>query len=290
MGFMERYLKSFGFFSLATTLLFVVGVCFLPAHSHADTVNDLEILTENFAPFNFYRDGKIQGISVDLLHKILKRTGATKSRKDFRVLPWTRGYRTALQIKNTILFTTARSKTRETLFKWVGPIIKNRSVLIAKKARNIRIKDKDDLNRYIIGVVVDDAGEQNLLQAGVSHKNIYRTVSETGGANLGKMLAADRIDLWAYGEITAFWNLKESGFLPEEYEVVYVLQESEAYFALNKDTDDMIVSQLQRALDAIRNSGEFNTVVQNYLPDYSFVLNKATAMGSSQPNAGMVKE
>jgi polar amino acid transport system substrate-binding protein len=260
--------NSLGLSRLIGLLVFMIGMLLMPGRPVAAGIDDLDFLTEDFAPFNFVKDDKIQGISVDLLAEIFLRTGSAKTRKDIKVLPWTTGYRTTKRKKNTVLFSTLRTDTREDLFKWVGPVLSGDSVVIAKKSSNIRIRNIADLNHYIIGVVRDDASEQILLQAGVGPNRLYRTVSGTGGSNLGKMLAANRIDLLAYGKITAFWNFGESGFSTADYEVVYTLQKSDVYFALNKDTDDEIVTQMQTALEEIRASGRLDTIIRSYLPGF----------------------
>ncbi|MBF0195598.1 MAG: ABC transporter substrate-binding protein [Magnetococcales bacterium] len=252
------------------TVMFLLSTFFVPCQTFAQSIDDLVFITENYAPFNYEKDGKAQGIAVDLLVKILERSGSKKSRKDFKVLPWSEGYRLALSEKNVVLFSTLRTKKRDSLFKWVGPIKKGSSALIAKKSRNIQINTLNDLNKYITGVVRDDASAQSLINRGVNPKNIYETVSGTGGQNLGKMLAANRIDLWAYSDVSASRILKMSGFSFSDYEVVYNFPENDVYFALNINTDDKIVAKLQKLLDYMRDSGEIQKIIKNYLPNYQF--------------------
>jgi polar amino acid transport system substrate-binding protein len=241
---------------------------FFTNNAESSGIDDLLIITEDYAPLNFKKDGKIQGFTVDLLVEMLQRSGSTKTHEDINVLPWTEGYRITQNRKNTILFSTSRTDARETLFKWVGPIFSGYDAVIAKKSRNIRIDTTNDLNKYIIGVVRDDIAEQMLLEAGVKPTKIYQTVSGTGGKNLAKMLAGERFDLWAYGETTAFWNLMESGFSSSDFEVVYRLKKTDVFYALNRKTDDRIVIQLQKALDELRTTGELNKIIQKYLPNY----------------------
>jgi polar amino acid transport system substrate-binding protein len=253
------------FFSV---FVLIQGVLF-DNNAEASGVDDLQLITEDYAPLNFEKDGKIQGFTVDLLVEMLHRSGSTKTREEINVMPWTDGYRITQNQKNTVLFSTSRTEARETLFKWVGPIFSGYDAVIAKKSRNIRIDSTNDLNKYIIGVVRDDIAEQLLLEAGVKPNNIYQTISGTGGQNLGKMLAGERVDLWAYGEITAFWNLMESGFSSSDFEVVYYLKKTDVYYALNREIDDEIVTKLQNALDEIKATGELQKIIKKYLPSYN---------------------
>lgn len=246
----------------AIIVAIAVAAAALPAHSQ--TIDDLTFITEDYPPFNFERDGRRQGIAVDLLAEMLALTGSKKTRDDIKVWPWARGYETAQKEKNTLLFSTTRTEAREHLFKWVGPIIQSRIVLVAKKKHAIRLATTADLDKanYKVGVVRDDIGEQLLARMGLGKE---RMVLANSGASLAKMLQAERINLWAYGAPVIMWNLKELGFPADEYEEVYTLSESQHYYyALNKDTDDRIVARLQAALEQVKANGTFNKIVARY--------------------------
>ena len=234
--------------AIALLTLVIVGI-FNSGKVTAGSIDGLTFLTENYAPFNYQKDGKVQGISIDLLLDMFKQADTTKGLKDIKVLPWARGYKLAQVKKNTVLFSTTRTETREKMFKWVGPIIPTKISVIARKDRKLSIGSDKDFDKFKIGAVRDDIGELLLLKRGVNPKRIYRTNSST---NTAKMLAAGRIDMWAYEQSVAYWNLKEMGENPDDYEVVSVLEESQLYFAIQKDTDDGVVGELQASLDKVR--------------------------------------
>ncbi len=219
--------------------------------SRADALGDLTFITENYAPFNYQKDGQVRGISVDLLLKIFDRAGTDRGVEDIEVMNWARGYKLAQNKLNTVLFSTTRTESREDLFKWVGPISPTKIAIIGKKGSGITIENSMDLNKHRIGAIRDDIGELLLLSRGVHKDRIYRTNSSKTTA---KMLIAGRIDLWAYESSVAFYNLKEHGADPDEFEVLHILEESELYFAVQKDTSDALVNKLQEALDDVRKS------------------------------------
>lgn len=159
------------------------------------------------------------------------------------------GYGLAQDKENTVLFSTTRTEARENLFKWVGPITPTRVSVVAKKDRNIKISSFDDFAAYKIGAVREDIGELLLKRNGVSTDKIQKINSSKIAA---RMLVANRIDMWAYEESVAYWNLKDEGQNLGDFEVVFVLEESDLYFAIQKDTDDTLVSRLQSALDSVR--------------------------------------
>lgn len=217
--------------------------------SQSDSLGELKFITENYGPFNYEKDGKLQGTSVELLLKIFKQAGTGRGLKDIELMNWARGYKLAQTTKNTVLFSTTRTKSRENLFKWVGPISPTKIAIIGKKNSGIEIRSDDDLKKFRIGAVRDDIGELLLLSKGIGREVIYRTNSSK---TTSKMLAAGRIDLWAYESKVAFFNLREQGEDPDDYEVLRTLEQSHLYFAIQKDTSDELVNRMQAALDKVR--------------------------------------
>lgn len=239
--------------AILAAMTLVVGALIVPVRAVADPIGDLVFLTENYAPFNYSKDGVPQGTSVELLLKMFRAANSSKTIDDIKVLPWARGYQLAQQQENTVLFSTTRTEARESLFKWVGPITPTRVSIVAKKDRNIAVTSFADITAYEIGAVREDIGELLLKENNVPDGSIHQINSSMIAA---KMLAADRIDMWAYEESVAFWNLKDEGEDLDQYEVIFVLEESELYFAVQKDTRDALVAALQSALDSARGQPE----------------------------------
>ncbi len=228
----------------------------------SQTVDDLSIMTEIYPPLNFKEDGKLQGISVDILELLLERLNSTLTREDIRLLPWARAYKYLQTRENTCLFSTTRTEEREDLFKWVGPIIPARHVLIAPKYRKLSIQSVADLKTYRIGTVIEDVAEQLLVERGYN-KGALIAVSHP--SLCAKQLDKGRIDLWAYGEVVANWVLKKEGFSPADYETVYVLKEGGYYFAFHNETPDDLIQQFQQALDDLKKEGKVQKIIDSYL-------------------------
>lgn len=228
----------------------------------AASLDEVIFMTEQYPPYNFEEDEKAQGIAVDTLLLMLQRAGSKQTREDIELLPWARGYKRAQLEPNTCLFSTARSEERENLFKWIGPISPHKVTLIAKKERNIRIGSAKDIQQYKIGTIRDDVVEQYLLRIGINLDDMERV---SGTSQNIKKLNRDRIDLWAYGEDVAAWELKAHGFDPSDYESVYVLEQTDLYFSCHKDISDSVIRVLQSALDTLKADSEYKRVRDGYL-------------------------
>lgn len=143
----------------------------------------------------------------------------------------------------------AHTETRDTLFKWVGPISTSSVLLVAKNkhAKKIEIKKLDQLDAYRVGVIRSDAGEQMLLSKKVPSSIMVKSVNLQG---IISNLAADRVDVICIGA-QAFKKLEEQSPSDTYYEVMTVAK-NEDYFAFSKDVPDELIRKFQDALIAIR--------------------------------------
>lgn len=246
------------------TLLLTFLLLSISCGLSAQTVNDLVPITEEYPPYNYTEGETIKGIAVDALVEMFKSVGSEKTRRDIGSLTWARGYSIAQQKENTLFFSMARTESREQLFKWVGPIIQSEIVLLAKKDRNFKIESIEEINKrgYRVGAVLKDVGEQTLHELGVDKDSIYRFFN---GIYLLQMLYFDKIDMLAYEKAVTAWHIENLGYAGDDYEVIYTLKKVDYYYALHKETDDAIVSKLQTALDRLKESGEFDIILNRYL-------------------------
>jgi ABC-type amino acid transport substrate-binding protein len=239
------------------------------ASDQAVSAKYLTYITEQYPPYNYQEDGKLQGISVDLLEKIWEKMGANLNRSFIKLLPWTEGYEKTLKENNTVLFTTFRLPEREQLFKWVGPVASGRDVLLTKIDENISIDDNEDLRKLKIGAIKDDCAVQRLLNSGIKKENL---ILETTSTPIVEMLKNGTIDAWAYNDLASIWLIEQSGQNISDYKVAYVLAQSDGYYAFNKETPDSIVRSFQQAMDYIKNNKGANGVsgndriLTNYIP------------------------
>lgn len=184
------------------------------------SAEDLVFITEQFPPFSFEEGGMVQGISVDLLEVALNWMGFDLNRSEILLLPWGEGYERALKENGTVLFSTVRLSEREESFRWAGPIITIKDVLVARKEMGIEINSPEDISKYRTGAVEDDSTLIRLLGLGVREEDLV--IEEEAGA-LVEMLANGSIDLLAYEEISTFDQLEKLGADTSDYEVVRVL-------------------------------------------------------------------
>jgi polar amino acid transport system substrate-binding protein len=215
---------------------------FLCLSLHAEV---FKVYTEQNPPYNFLENGKVKGQSTLLLEKLFQKSGHQIFDNNIYLLPWTIGYHEVLNKKNTMLYSMARIPEREALFRWVGPIGKMTLGVVAKKSRHMIISTPDALHSYKIATIPGTSTEKALLQVGFHVEEFDRF------ANLSsqlKKLKENRVDAIAFG-VEAVWQLlQEMGNDLSEYEVVYVLKESDLYFAFSKETNVKLIAELNETL------------------------------------------
>ena len=233
--------------------LMMASLFFFGINSQAATLNDIEFITEAYPPYNFEENGQVQGITVEILLETSKEAGQPIKRSQMKLRPWARGYRQALSGPMVMLFSMSRTQEREDKFQWVGPILKNRVAVLAKKSSGIKITSSDDLKKYSIGAVLDDVGEQMVKALG----NTNNVQTSAKPAAVAKKLNSGRIQLWAYDETVAKSVIKSAGLNDNDFEAVYTLKETASFYALSKDVPKPLIELLQTALDRLkaRNGG-----------------------------------
>lgn len=239
-------------------------LCNGAAQAENPPIPELHLFGEGLPPFAYLEDGRLKGISVEILAEMLIRAGSSQTVDDVTLVAWARGYAQAQALKNTLLFSTTRSAARESLFHWVGPIISARVVAIANRNLLKRPMAPQDLSQYRIGVSRNSVGHEMLLRQGVAPSSFIPIVAESRGARL---LARGRIDLWVAEETMALWEMRKLGIDPTRYRVVHRLTENDLYFAFNLETDDEVIEKFQAAIDAMSLDGTQADIIRRYLPD-----------------------
>ncbi len=246
---------------MRSILLFVAAGSFLLSiNNQAASLSDMEFITDDYPPYNYEEKGVVKGITVDILLETSKEAGQPLKRSQLKLLPWARGYQQALSGPLVMLFAMSRTESREEMFHWVGPILKHRVAVLAKKASGITIASSDDLKKYSIGAVLDDVGEQILRKLG----NTNNVQTSPKPSTVAKKLDFGRIQLLVIDENVARSVMKSEGLNSNEFEVIYTLKETTSFYALSKDVPKPLVKLLQSALDRlkVRNGGlDYNALI-----------------------------
>ncbi len=234
----------------------------LPSYLKANS--KLILYTENEPPFSmrknelkvFGPEDPIWGIAVDILNTLFSRVKVSHVMKiDF----WERGYNLALKNENYGIFSTTRTKERENLLKWVGPLVANDWVLVGKESFEEIIRGISDplMKNLRIGTLKGGAIETYLKSNGIT------PLVFANGFECALALNQNKIDLWATGEPIAIYYSKKIG--NENIRRVLLLKGHQfMYLALNIKTPDNLVTLLNRELGIMYKDGTIKGIYRRY--------------------------
>lgn len=246
---------------LTRNLTFLICL-FFSSISYGESIADISFTTENSPPYNYLKNGKLEGMAVDILKKMVKEIEGNENNLKVKVLPWAVGYRNILQKSNTSLFSMAKLKSRASLFKWVGPIFNAKKIILAKKSKKIKISSLKELANFSVGTIKEDSSEHILINRGVDVDLLDRSNSTK---ELVNKLINGKNDLIAYDNYIVKWVLVELGEKLSEYEVIYGLGEGQHYYAFNKSISDKMIGKMQKSLDKIKSKSEYKKILDKYL-------------------------
>jgi polar amino acid transport system substrate-binding protein len=219
----------------------------------------LTAYTEQWPPYNFEENGEIRGIATDALRSACHVAGI---RCNFQLVPWARAYKVVSNTPDTVLYTTARKPSREQEFLWVGPLLPRTTWVYAKADNPKAPREMRDLVRSRIGIVRDEASQQDLLNNGAQAQLM---VTEASNASVLRLMLGDAVDAMVDTEVGMAWNLRSAGVAPGAVRKQFRLADDGAYFfALNLKTDPILVRNLQAALDQIRRDGRLDAIMRQY--------------------------
>jgi len=172
-----------------------------------------------------------------------------------------RAYEYALADPKAGLFTTSRTPDRQTKFQWVGPLASSRAFLYRLKSRpDVNPQDLIQAQQFGIAVARGDVYEEFLLKAGfVRGKNLLDFPSKS--APVGLFLQG-KVDLVIGSELVMpAWLAAHHASMTQVEPVLELETKGENYLALNLAVPVAQVNALQRALDEMKRSGEYQRIV-----------------------------
>ncbi|WP_271194121.1 substrate-binding periplasmic protein [Pseudomonas turukhanskensis] len=233
--------------------------CLAPAEPH-NTLGVLRVLTEHSPPGEYQEpSGRVTGPTAEMVRELMRRAG---ERAEIELHPWKRGYEYALTNQQVALFETARTRDREKLFKWVGPIKRISRGLYALE-ENAQPLNNMEQAREAAGICAynGDSSADMLQQKGFTNLALP-TLPE----QCLSMLLHKRVAIWATSDIEKNAFLATVGLPSHTIKRVLELDIRELYIAFSLATPDSTIERWQKVLDEMKRDG---TVARFYRGTYS---------------------
>ena len=239
---------------MTRALLTLLGLVLATSGAHA-----LTLVTEENPPFNYTEQGKVVGLSTEIVTELGKRSGVPLQIKS---MAWEDAYVAAQRDKETCIYSTARLENRERLFTWIGPIATNQWVLIGKSDFAGPLTKVEDARKYRVGVVAKDAKVEFLMDKGVTD---LREVRDDGLVPPRLMLGRDdpnRLDLWATSAYGARRTAARANV--KDVKVVMNLHRVPLFLACGRNTTPETVRALNQAFEKATKDGAIKRITDQY--------------------------
>ncbi len=227
--------------------------------------DSIQIVTEELPPYNMTEDGRLTGMSTEVVQAVLEAIGEQAS---IQSMPWARAYDIALNAENVLIYSIARTAQREKLFKWVGVVAPMHWYLYTRPGSNIQLRTLDDARQYQIATVKQDAGEQYLVAKGFRvGKNLQ---SNNKYAYNYEKFKLGRVDLWISIELNALYLVRQAGDDPTRtllpaLNLPDLGGDDGLNMAFSRQTPDATVERFRQGLQAIRDNGTYAAIAKRWL-------------------------
>ena len=231
-------------------VLFLIQITSFLSQAQEENVNiisagtplHIKVVTEDAYPIQYEKNGEILGPSTELVKSVLDESNISYS---IELLPWARAYNIALNQPNTMIYSLARTEQRESLFHWIGSVLRINYYLVGKES--LKLSEPitlASLKKLKIGVIRGSATEQYLISQGF--KNLYLVSKPSQSIN---MLKLGRIDLFPTNYSSFQLSCLHLKVDCQQIKPFYHLEQlsTSLYFALSKQTKNEIVDKITAA-------------------------------------------
>jgi len=248
-------------------LLLLGALMLMPAvfSPNAAAEPPLRIVTEELPPYNMTQDGRVTGMSTEVVQAVLKEVGV---QAPIQSMPWARAYELALNERNVLIYSIVRTPARESLFQWVGAIAPTRWYLYSLADRPVRLNSLEDARGHQIATVNQDVGEQYLISKGFRIGEELQ--SSTKYEHNYRKLKVDHVEMWISNELNALYLTRQNGEDPDKVLIrslpIPDLSSDEGLsMAFSRDTPAETVEKFRAGLATIRRNGVYDAILRKWL-------------------------
>jgi len=240
-------------------LIIYILVNILNAGVLQEQLNGLVIATEDYPPISFKnKNNKADGLASDVAYIIMKKLNMTQ---EIHVWPWIRDYKLLRIRPNYLVFSVARTKERDKLFQWVGPIYSMNTGFYTKKDSKLEINNLEDAKKLNkIGTYFKSFDEQYLKS-----KDFFNLESTRNNIlNIKKMMIG-RFDVITATNVTIKAMLQKAGYKMNDVKNIYTFMTTGVYFAFSKDVPFEVVNAWRKEFEILRNNGQLKNIRAKWL-------------------------
>ncbi len=243
-------------------IIFCFFIIFSLMLSTSYAQKNIVIVTEEWPPYNYLKNGEVTGFSAEVVKSILE---IMNEDYEIKLLPSMRTTHILNTGKRTMMFSLFRTPKRESSYKWIGPLGDASIFFYKRKNDSIKTDSLEDLKNVkriacrhggLIPNLLKEKGFKNLDMSAASSLPIY------------KKLLAGRSDLAiSDADLGVRYHLRSLNIkLDDVFEKVPIpIFKAELYIVGTKDIPDEEIQKWQSALETIKTNGVYERILQKYM-------------------------
>jgi polar amino acid transport system substrate-binding protein len=235
------------YFLLFSLLFFIAGPVM---------ADPLRFVASPLPPLEINLDGKPDGATLVVLRELSEKMGNPYS---VEFLPFPRALAVSQSSPNVAFAGAARIAERESLYKWVGPLVYDSIVLVTKKGAKAAPATLEAAKGWRIGALRGGQTEVALRNAGLTN------IEEQKDWDIGaKMLEAGRVDAWAVSRLGGPYIYHSLGFDTKTLEIGPEVCRNDLYLAVSKNVPDETIAAWQKAVDEMKARGRIAEITKQF--------------------------
>lgn len=227
--------------------------------SFAQKIAPINLITEEWPPYNYTENGKLTGFSSEIVQMIME---DLKISNQINVLPGARGMKILNSTPRSMYFVFIKTPERAPQYKWIGPFGEQAIYFYKKKGSKLQINSIEDAKKVgsicsresgLIYSMLKEKGFKN-IEPGVTAESIYLRAIH------------DRCDL-AIGETqigVKYWLNKSKLPTDSLVQTKVKLIDSPLYIIATKDIPDSEIALWQKSLSKIKKSDKYRALLKKY--------------------------
>ncbi|MCG8612375.1 MAG: transporter substrate-binding domain-containing protein [Pseudomonadales bacterium] len=221
----------------------------------------VEVVTENWPPYNYEEEGETKGFATEIVKKTLEHAELSHT---IRLGIWKGVYSRALNRNNVLIYTITRTPEREDLFHWIGPIAHRELNLYKLRARkDIQINSVADIKHYRLALQDGDASTQFIFNNHYYPEDKATIVDRRVLSY--RMLFANRADLAVGQDLSIAYYMRMDGLPTTQIEKAFSFTVDGAYYlAFNKSSDPRLVERVNTSFNTLKQQGAFEPILDHY--------------------------
>lgn len=242
---------------------FIAVLCAVLLCSSSVAAERLRFVAENLPPFHYLdNNNQPRGALVDVVQAVLRESGLTG---EIQLEPLARALHDIQTQQNVFMFSLLKTEERSQDFVWVGQTYQAKAYLVGLADRpELKLLSLEQAKQFRVATIRGYHSETFLREHAFNEaQNLLLSVNSQ---QLWQQLFKGRSDLVLTNFIGLHQEIESSGFDANKVVPYFHIDHfpDQLFIAGNLSNDATVIARLRAALDKIKQSGEYQSIIKRW--------------------------